>query len=58
MGGISTATLSGGLAPAVAAGTLAASLAAGGGILVADDGGISTREQYVTLVAALEVARR
>lgn len=58
VGGISTAALSGGLDPAVAAGTLAATLAAGGGILVADDGGISTRDQYVALAAALEAARR
>ncbi len=58
VGGIPTGTLSGGLAAVVAAGTLAATLAAGGGILVADDGGISTHEEYVALVAALEAARR
>jgi Uroporphyrinogen decarboxylase (URO-D) len=58
MGGIPTAALGGNLATAVTAGTLAGVLAAGGGILVADDGGISTREQYAGLVAAIEAARR
>jgi hypothetical protein len=58
VGGLSTADVSGGLAAAVAAGTLAGTLATEGGILVADDGGVSTREQYACLVAAVEAARR
>jgi hypothetical protein len=58
MGGVPTAALGGNLAAAVAAGTEAGAIAAAGGVLVSDDGGISTREQYVGLVAAIEAARR
>ena len=58
VGGIPTAALGRGLAAAIAAGTEAGTLALGGGVLVADDGGVITREQYAALVAAIEAARR
>jgi hypothetical protein len=58
MGGIRTDVLGRGLAAAVAAGTEAGTLALSGGVLVADDGGVSTREEYAALVAAIEAARR
>ena len=57
VGGIETADLTD-AASAALAGTRAGVFAAAGGFLVADDGGISTREQATALIEALAAARR
>jgi hypothetical protein len=57
LGGIPTSGLTGAAAGALA-GALAAKWAAGGGLLVCDDGGVSSREQVVALFSALEAAGR
>lgn len=58
LGGIPGEALRAGALAAVAAGTRAAVLAQGGGIMVTDDGGISTPEELTALVEALAAARR
>jgi hypothetical protein len=57
VGGIQTEALGRGAYSAVKAGTRAAALAHGGGLLLADDGGITNEEQLVAFLAAVEAAR-
>lgn len=57
LGGLPARLLSGGLPAAVLAGTRLAILAQSGGLLIADDGGITTPEEYAALLAALAATR-
>lgn len=57
MGGVSTRDLDGGLPRAVLSGARASVLARGGGLLLADDGGITSFHQYVALLGAFASAR-
>lgn len=57
VGGLSARALGTGLPAAVLAGTRLAILAKSGGLLIADDGGITTPEEYGALLAALEATR-
>jgi hypothetical protein len=57
VGGLSARTLGTGPPPAVLAGTRLAILAESGGLLIADDGGITTPEEFAALLAALAATR-
>jgi hypothetical protein len=57
LGGLSTRLLADGLSSAVLAGTRLAILAQSGGLLVADDGGITTLDEYAALCAAFAATR-
>lgn len=56
MGGLEAAVVGGGGPRAVAEGTRLAILAQAGGVIIADDGGVSTTAQYAGLLAALGAA--
>ncbi len=56
-GGLGEEAWGRGLAVAVREGASAGVLAAAGGMLVADDGGVTTREQFAALIEALVAAR-
>lgn len=58
LGGISGDALRAGDTSAVAAGTMAALWAEAGGLLISDDGGISTSQELAALVQAFAAARR
>jgi hypothetical protein len=57
VGGVFTRELERGRKAAISAGTWASLLAKAGGLLVADDGGITTREQIAAFGGALAAAR-
>jgi hypothetical protein len=57
IGGIMTASLAEGLPAAVMAGTRAGILARRGGLILADDGGVTGFDQYAALLAAFAAAR-
>jgi hypothetical protein len=57
LGGIMTRDLDAGLPRAVLAGTRAGILARAGGLLLADDGGVTAFEQYAALLGAFAAAR-
>lgn len=58
LGGISGHSLRGGGHTAVNAGVAASRLADAGGLLVSDDGGVTTAEELESLACALEAARK
>ncbi|MDZ4065034.1 MAG: hypothetical protein U1E22_10265 [Coriobacteriia bacterium] len=58
IGGLSGDDLRSGAARAIRAGTHAGTLAVERGLLIADDGGLTTSEEVAALVAAIEAARR
>lgn len=58
VGGLGTEALDAGVPAAIAAGTRVGVLALSGGLLIADDGGITRAEQVVSLVSAFSAARR
>ncbi|HET6498238.1 MAG TPA: hypothetical protein VFH17_04195, partial [Coriobacteriia bacterium] len=58
LGGVPGWAVRGGVPVAIRAGSSAALLARAGGLLVCDDGGVSTGTELGALIAALQAARR